>query len=438
MRKLILAGLILFLILPALACQLVTGVDEATILPTPPSLIAIPTALNPPPTLSVTAVTAVTDTIPATVTIPATTPMPPPASCTYDVAFISDVTIPDDTQLVANSRFTKTWRIRNNGTCPWPENTTWVFHSDNQMNGVASSPVPALAVGKTADISLELTSPSIPGTYTGYWRVRLPDGTLLPARFFVRIIVLQPTPTTAVSIIDYFRANVTLADPGDIIQLQWRTNNNEPVTIYRLRGGQMSESWRLESTGTMDYHIDLNDRNEVSFALFGGRDNVTGNAQANLTVSLTCPYAWFFTPAPEECAQEAALFSDSVEQHFEHGVMIWVAAQDRIYILYDADQFPSRWETYMDVWEVGDPLDDPTIHPPTGLYQPVRGFGLIWREMPDVRSRLGWAIDLETAFTTVYQTTARYKYNETYLQALDGGVWHLLPERSNWDKLIVD
>ena len=38
---------------------------------------------------------------------------------------------------------------------------------------------------------------------------------------------------------------------------------------------------------------------------------------------------------------------------------------------------------------------------------------------------------------TVLQSTTQYKYNSIYLRALDGGVWHLGPERSSWAKLTV-
>jgi len=70
--------------------------------------------------------------------------------------------------------------------------------------------------------------------------------------------------------------------------------------------------------------------------------------------------------------------------------------------------------------------------PPVGLYQPVRGFGLVWREEPGVRDRLGWAVDREVGYPTAIQRTSWYKYNATYVKALDGGVWELGPERSKW------
>ena len=58
------------------------------------------------------------------------------------------------------------------------------------MAGTASSALPALEPGATTDVSVDLVAPATPGTHTGYWRVRLPDGTLLRARFFVRIVVV--------------------------------------------------------------------------------------------------------------------------------------------------------------------------------------------------------------------------------------------------------
>jgi hypothetical protein len=38
-------------------------------------------------------------------------------------------------------------------------------------------------------------------------------------------------------------------------------------------------------------------------------------------------------------------------------------------------------------------------------------------------------------FETLVQRTSYWKYNHTYLRALDGGVWHLEPERSGWEHL---
>jgi len=42
-----------------------------------------------------------------------------------------------------------------------------------------------------------------------------------------------------------------------------------------------------------------------------------------------------------------------------------------------------------------------------GLFQPVRGFGKVWREDADLRARLGWATAPEQSYDLVYQGEAR-------------------------------
>ena len=234
-----------------------------------------------------------------------------------------------------------------------------------------------------------------------------------------------------------FTANVPIADPGETITLSWETSHATAVTLYHLVGGIFGSFWEVAPTGSMTYTISTSSRNYETFALYAsGYEEMY--ASASLTVPLTCPFTWFFSPEPDVCPQEAALLSASAEQQFEHGVMIWVGAEDRIYVLFDDTMYTDGWNVYEDNWQEGDPIDDPSIVPPPGFYQPQRGFGLVWREQLQVRARLGWALAPEMGGSTAVQRTSYYKYNHTYLKALDNNVWHLLPERSDWEKLIPD
>ena len=165
------------------------------------------------------------------------------------------------------------------------------------------------------------------------------------------------------------------------------------------------------------------------------QDEAGNGTSANLTVKLRCPVPWFFSPAPDVCASDPIL-SNSAEQHFEHGTMIWIEERDTIFVLYD-DSSGNNWEQFIDQWEEGKPDHDQALTPPDELYQPVRGFGLVWREQPGVRDRLGWAVDQETGFSTTMQWTTLFKYNSIYLRALDGNVWYLGPWGDNWEKIVV-
>lgn len=241
-----------------------------------------------------------------------------------------------------------------------------------------------------------------------------------------------PLPT-----IHYFHANVTLADPGDTILLEWSTSEAISVTIYHLLPtGQLGEFWNVPITGTLPYTISESARNHTDFMLFASNPAAQWTS-ASLSILLTCPDVWFFSPSPAICPAAPALVSAGAEQPFEHGVMLWSQAQDLIYVLYDDASYP-KWSVFQDEWDEGEPIDDPSIIPPPGYYQPVRGFGLVWREQPGVWDRLGWATEPESAYETAVQYTSYARYNDTFIRAADGNVWWLEPEQSGWSKLIID
>lgn len=87
--------------------------------------------------------------------------------------FVADVTVPDGTAFAGGASFTKTWRLKNIGTCTWSTSYALVFDSGSQMGGPASVNLPKTVVpGQTVDISINLTAPSTAGHYFGYWKFR--------------------------------------------------------------------------------------------------------------------------------------------------------------------------------------------------------------------------------------------------------------------------
>ncbi len=99
----------------------------------------------------------------------------------------------------------------------------------------------------------------------------------------------------------------------------------------------------------------------------------------NLSAALGCPLA----PAPSSVT--------SAYQPFQNGVMIWVASlgvlpQSTIYALYNN----GTYQRFNDTWREGvDPVSS-GAQPPSGMVEPVRGFGKVWRENNGVRDTLGW------------------------------------------------
>jgi hypothetical protein len=84
--------------------------------------------------------------------------------------FVSDITIPDGTSFDPGESFTKTWRLKNVGSCTWTTNYKAVFVSGNKMSAPSSVNLPKnVAPGETVDISVDMVAPGDTGEYTGYW-----------------------------------------------------------------------------------------------------------------------------------------------------------------------------------------------------------------------------------------------------------------------------
>jgi hypothetical protein len=244
-----------------------------------------------------------------------------------------------------------------------------------------------------------------------------------------------PAPTTtttpAYTLIEYFTATPQTINPGDSITLAWSAQGDS-ATLYTVQpGGPLGQFWDVPLTGSRVMPTSSSVRNQVSFMLAVQRGDQTEMASVSVTVN--CPDTWFFTNPPGECPQSSALISLGVAQRFEGGLMIWIQSSGAIYILYSGGGSPA-WDYTPDPWQPGLPESDPAIVPPEGLYQPVRGFGMIWRgegSALNVRSRLGWALAPEFSFNTAYQCNSAPRYVTCYLLGPDG-VIVLKPERSGW------
>ncbi|KAG0492881.1 hypothetical protein HPP92_006279 [Vanilla planifolia] len=101
-------------------------------------------------------------------------PIPKLKSC-----FIQDVTIRDGTVLHPCSRFTKIWRMRNNGTIAWPFGTrlVWVDGDHLGENDSVQLKIPesGFPVDEELDIAVDIVTPSLPARYVSYWQLASPS-----------------------------------------------------------------------------------------------------------------------------------------------------------------------------------------------------------------------------------------------------------------------
>lgn len=88
-----------------------------------------------------------------------------------NAVYVTDVTIPDGTTIPAGQNFTKTWQVRNIGSCAWTATYQLTFVSGDSLGGKATAINKVVNPGETVDISVILTSTSASGTITGTWKL---------------------------------------------------------------------------------------------------------------------------------------------------------------------------------------------------------------------------------------------------------------------------
>jgi hypothetical protein len=118
-------------------------------------------------------------------------------------------------------------------------------------------------------------------------------------------------------------------------------------------------------------------------------------------------------------------------QEFEHGHMFWLQPTGQIWVLTETASGRGNWTIYPDTFREGEAEEDSSLAPPGGLYQPRRGFGKVWRDDPNLRSVLGWALAPEQGFTMEYEYHPLGEYHVLYplnnqaLRVNEDGTWTL-------------
>ncbi len=177
------------------------------------------------PTLAQTLVIPITGATeaaaPATAEVPAASTVPTPEftptpgtprptnfpDCTNSALFVADVTITDNSEMVGDTVFTKTWRIVNTGTCIWASDYSVTNYAGESMSAPASVSLTLTYPGQTVDISIPLRAPNTIGTHKGYFVIKNPAGLIMKintdSRLWVVIDVkstVAATPIVATSI----------------------------------------------------------------------------------------------------------------------------------------------------------------------------------------------------------------------------------------------
>jgi hypothetical protein len=87
--------------------------------------------------------------------------------------------------------FTKTWKVKNTGTCSWTTAYSIVYGGyADKLGGKTTALGADVAPGQETEISIDMTAPTKPGNYVSAWRLanaqNYPFGTFLTVVIVVR------------------------------------------------------------------------------------------------------------------------------------------------------------------------------------------------------------------------------------------------------------
>ncbi|MRR31435.1 hypothetical protein EG834_14180, partial [bacterium] len=124
----------------------------------------------------------ITPPSPTNTLLPVSTIASPPVQATSDGTpakrcdageFVSDVTIPDGTSMTPGQAFTKTWRLKNTGSCTWTTSYRVVFDSGVSLGAPASFNLPtSVPPDAIVDISVQMKAPDVVKDYQSNWKLQ--------------------------------------------------------------------------------------------------------------------------------------------------------------------------------------------------------------------------------------------------------------------------
>jgi len=127
----------------------------------------------------------------------------------YFAQFMADISIPDGMIMLPGTKFTKTWQIKNIGSCPWDTSHRLYLQSGDGLSTITTFPLPrTVNPGDVINLSVEMTAPEAEGIYTGYWRIATPYGGSFGVGVtdtsLIAKITVAKKPEDAVAVTDVF------------------------------------------------------------------------------------------------------------------------------------------------------------------------------------------------------------------------------------------
>jgi hypothetical protein len=145
----------------------------------PPSASATPLLLAQTTETPFVPLQATLAPLPATATLP----------CTDGLAFLDDLTIPDNTIVAPGSSLDKQWLVENSGSCNWDSRFRLRLISGDPLGAQVEQALYPARAGTQAQLSILFTAPAEEGVYASEWQAFDPEGNPFGESFVIRIVV---------------------------------------------------------------------------------------------------------------------------------------------------------------------------------------------------------------------------------------------------------
>lgn len=172
-----------------------------------------------------------------------------PPSCIDDMAFVADVTYPDNNMksppvLTPGQVFVKTWRVKNSGTCTWVPGYKLVYTYGNtaaaQMGGQPVQITNPVSANQTVDLSVTLTAPKTNGTYQGFWQMNNSNKQAFGQTIWVGITVSDPAQPTAAPVpapvVTSFTVSPGQIQQGQCVTASWVVQGKVDKIVFERNG----------------------------------------------------------------------------------------------------------------------------------------------------------------------------------------------------------
>ena len=116
------------------------------------------------------------------------------ASGCNDAAFVGE-SLPDGSVVGVGKKFTKSWELKNTGTCKWDEGYVFAFQPDLSSSAIQGYDILINSSDEFTDPNhsqsfiVKLTAPATAGEYKGFWKMKSDNGSYFGPLVYLDIVV---------------------------------------------------------------------------------------------------------------------------------------------------------------------------------------------------------------------------------------------------------